>query len=111
MTSKTNNHSVFRVDRFEVPPTALESFMARLRATQRLLGELEGCQQNLLLQGKGQSDAIAVVTLVEWSSEHAMATAKTAMQEHYAREGFDPAAFMRELRVRPDMVVYSLVSS
>jgi len=30
------------------------------------------------------------------------------MQAHYAREGFDPAAFMRELRVLPDMVVYRL---
>lgn len=108
-TSPTNVHSTFRVDRFDVPPTALEPFMARLRTTQRLLGKLEGCLQNLVLQGPERGDSIAIVTLVEWASEQAMATAKTAMQAHYAREGFEPAAFMRELRVRPDMLVYQAV--
>ncbi|MBT9549753.1 MAG: antibiotic biosynthesis monooxygenase [Hydrogenophaga sp.] len=105
-TTPTTAHPAFRVDRFDVPPTALEPFMARLRTTQRLLGELEGCRQNLVLQGTERGDSIAVVTIVEWSSEHAMAAAKTAMQAHYAHEGFEPAAFMRELRVRPDMDVY-----
>jgi heme-degrading monooxygenase HmoA len=108
-TSPTTTHSSYRVDRFDVPPTALEPFMARLRTTQRLLGELEGCLQNLVLQGPDRGDSIAIVTIVEWASEHAMAAAKAAMQAHYAREGFEPAAFMRELRVRPDMVAYRSV--
>ena len=108
-TSPTTTHSSFRVDRFDVPPAALEPFMERLRTTQRLLGELEGCLQNLVLQGPDRGDSIAVVTIVEWASEHVMAAAKTAMQAHYAREGFEPAAFMRELRVRADMVVYRSV--
>lgn len=108
-TSPSTTHSSYRVDRFDVPPTALVPFMARLRTTQRLLGELEGCLQNLVLQGPDRGDSIAVVTFVEWASEHAMVAAKTAMQAHYTREGFEPAAFMRELGVRPDMVVYRAV--
>lgn len=105
-TTPTTTHSSYRVDRFDVPPIALEPFMARLRTTHRLLGELEGCLQNLVLQGPDRGGSIAIVTIVEWASEHAMAAAKAAMQAHHAREGFEPAAFMRELRVRPDMVDY-----
>lgn len=108
-TSSTATDSSYRVDRFDVPPTALEPFMARLRSTQRLLGELEGCLQNLVLQGPDRGGSIAIVTIVEWASEQAMAAAKAAMQAHYAREGFEPATFMRELHVRPDMVVYRSV--
>jgi|SRR5690242_20401967 len=98
--------ATFRVDRFDVPRSALEPFMARLRTTQRLLDQREGCRQNLVLQGPVQGDSVAVVTIVEWTNEDVMAAARAAMQAHYAREGFDPAAFMRELGIRPDMLAY-----
>jgi len=113
MTTSPTHHSTesaaFRVDRFDVPRAALAAFMARLRITQRLLGERDGCRQNLVLEGPAQGDSVAVVTIVEWASEAAMAGARAAMQAHYAREGFDPAAFMRELGIRPDMLVYRAV--
>jgi heme-degrading monooxygenase HmoA len=98
--------ATFRVDRFDVPRAALDPFMARLRTTQRLLDAREGCRQNLVLQGAADGGSVAVVTIVEWASEEAMAAARTAMQSQYAREGFDPAAFMRELGIRPDMATY-----
>jgi heme-degrading monooxygenase HmoA len=102
----TISPATFRIDRFDVPRPALESFMARLRITQQLLDGREGCRQNLVLLGAEQGEAIAVVTIVEWASDDAMATARAAMQAHYAREGFDPAAFMRDLGIRPDMRAY-----
>ena len=102
----TSSPSTFRIDRFDVPHPALEAFMARLRITQRLLDEREGCRQNLVLRGDEGSDSVAVVTIVEWASGEAMAAAKASMHEHYLREGFDPAAFMRSLGIRPDMGAY-----
>ena len=102
----TTSPATFRIDRFDVPRPALEPFMARLRITQQLLDAREGCRQNLVLLGAEQGEAIAVVTIVEWASADAMATAKAAMQAHYAREGFDPAAFMCDLGIRPDMRAY-----
>ena len=96
----------FRVDRFDVPRPALEPFMARLRITQRLLDEREGCRQNLVLVGAEEGEAVAVVTIVEWADADAMAAAKAAMQSRYAREGFDPGVFMRDLGIRPDMRAY-----
>ena len=96
----------FRVDRFVVPSQALEPFMARLRVTQRLLDEREGCRQNLVLAGAPEGDTIGVVTIVEWASGDAMRAARLAMQAHYAREGFDPAAFIQQLGIRADMAAY-----
>jgi hypothetical protein len=98
--------STFRIDRFDVPRAALAPFMARLRITQRLLDERQGCRQNLVLAGDEDGETIAVVTVVEWADVDAMAAAKAAMQAHYAREGFEPAAFLRELGIRPDMRAY-----
>lgn len=96
----------FRIDRFDVPRPALEPFLARLRITQRLLGQQPGCRQNLVLTGDEQPAGVAVVTVVEWADTDAMASAKTAMQQYHAREAFDPAAFMRELGIRPDLRTY-----
>ena len=105
-TSAAPTTATFRVDRFAVPTGALEPFMARLRITQRLLDECEGCRQNLVLLGGVEGDSVGVVTIVEWANGPAMEAAKAAMHAHYAREGFEPAAFIRELGVRADIGSY-----
>ena len=105
-TPAAPTNATFRVDRFAVPSDVLDSFMARLRITQRLLDELEGCRQNLVLLGAVEGDSVGVVTIVEWASGPAMEAAKTAMHAHYASEGFEPAAFIRQLGVRADIGSY-----
>ena len=102
----TSSIATFRVDRFAVPRTALAPFMARLRVTQRLLDEREGCRQNLVLVDSAEADTVGVVTIVEWAGGEAMAAAKDAMRAHYLREGFDPGAFMQELGVRAELGTY-----
>jgi heme-degrading monooxygenase HmoA len=99
--------SVFRVDKFAVPPDALPAFLERVRHIDRLLAKEPGCKQHLVLtqtQGPGEFN---VVTIVEWADAAAMAAARAAMQVHYAREGFDPPSFMKSLGVRGDLSVYS----
>ena len=105
-TPASSTNPTFRVDRFAVPNDVLESFMARLRITQRLLDECEGCRQNLVLLGAVEGDSVGVVTIVEWASGPAMEAAKATMHAHYAREGFEPAAFIRQLGVRADIGSY-----
>lgn len=48
-----------------------------------------------------------VVTIVEWADERALANAKSSMQAHYAQEGFDADAFMKQLGVRGDLGIYA----
>ncbi|HJV62104.1 MAG TPA: antibiotic biosynthesis monooxygenase [Albitalea sp.] len=99
--------SLFRVDKFAVPPASLPAFLERVREIHRLLGAQPGCKQNLVLtQAEGTSE-FNVVTIVEWADAAAMAQARTTVQAHHAREGIDPAALMRRLGIRGDLSVYA----
>jgi heme-degrading monooxygenase HmoA len=101
--------SVFRIDRFAVPSSAVPAFIERLHHIQRTLGTMPGCQQNLVLTQKGGGSESNMVTVVEWTNPQSMAAAKAAVEKIYASEGFDPSAFMQMLGVRADLAVYSLV--
>lgn len=101
--------SIFRVDRFVVPAASLPAFMERLRFTQQTLDTLPGCMQNLVLKQEGNPGEFKVITLVEWADAEAFTAAKAAMQAIYREEGFDPPAFMQELRVQADMGAYRSV--
>ena len=98
---------VFRVDKFAVPADALSAFLARVKWVDRVLAEMPGCRQNLVLTQAGEaSSEFNVTTIVEWESAEAMSAAKARVQWRYAEEGFDPAAFMRRVGVRADLGVY-----
>lgn len=97
---------VFRIDKFDVPASALAAFVDRVRLTQRTLSTLPGCVQNLVLTRTEGLGEMRVMTVVEWDSAQSMAAAAAVMQEGYREEGFDPAGFMRRLGVRADMATY-----
>lgn len=98
--------ALFRIDRFVVPAEALPDFMERLRFTQQTLDTVPGCRQNLVLKQEDGPGQFNIITLVEWSDAEAVEAAKAVMQARYAEEGFDPAAFIRKLKVQADMGIY-----
>ncbi|SFS02563.1 hypothetical protein SAMN05216570_1632 [Dyella sp. OK004] len=106
-SSSANHASVFRIDRFVVPAEAMPAFMERVRISQQTLDTVPGCKQNLVLNRIDDTGECNVITVVEWSGAEAIAAAKTTIQAAYAKEGFDPAAFMQKLGVRADMGLYS----
>lgn len=95
--------TVFRIDRFSVPTAVLPDFMSRLRRIENLLAGQPGCLQNRVLVATDSAAEFNVLTLVEWAHAEAMAAARAAAQAQYSKEGFDPAAFMRQLGVRADL--------
>jgi len=97
---------VYRIDRFNVPAQAMPAFMERVRYTQQALDGLPGCRQNLVLTQPDLAGEFNVMTIVEWSDEQSLSAAKAMMQQRYAQERFDPAAFMHGLGVRADMGLY-----
>lgn len=101
---------VYRIDKFAVPAESMDRFMDRVEFTRRALAALPGCGQNLVLRQTGGPGRFNVVTIVEWASEEAIASAHAVMQRHYAEEGFDPAAFIRSLDVEADLALYQAVS-
>jgi heme-degrading monooxygenase HmoA len=99
--------SLFRVDKFAVPPASLPAFLERVRRVDHLLATQPGCRQNLVLTQTDGPGEFNVVTLVEWADAAAMAQARATVQAHYTSEGFDPPSFMKSLGIRADMSVYS----
>ncbi|AIF46647.1 hypothetical protein [Dyella japonica] len=97
---------VYRIDRFNVPATGWNAFLERLHLTQRALDQLPGCCQNLVLTQPDLGGEFNVMTVVEWIDESHMSAAKAVMQARYAKERFDPAAFMQGLGVRAELGVY-----
>ena len=98
--------SVFRVDRFVVPPESKIVFMERLRRIQQILDGQPGRLQNLVLTQIGDKGEENVVTIVEWESSEAMAAAAVMAKAKYAEENFDPQSFMRTLGVQPKFGLY-----
>jgi heme-degrading monooxygenase HmoA len=98
--------SVFRIDKFVVPPESETAFMERVRRIQLTLDSLPGRMQNLVLTQIGDKDLVNVVTIVEWESSVAMAAAAVIAKAKYAEENFDPQSFMRKLGVQPNFGLY-----
>lgn len=104
----TPSAPVYRIDRFDVPTKALRAFMERVHIIQRLLDGRPGCRQNLVLTRMSDHGEFNVMTVVEWQDTDAMASARAYIKATYAKEGFEPAAFMDSLGVRAELGLYGL---
>jgi heme-degrading monooxygenase HmoA len=100
--------SVFRVDKFVVPATAREEFLARASNIQKLLGTMSGCVQNLILEHVSGPGEFNVVTIVEWDSAEALEKAKNSVAATYKETNFNPQEMIARLGVKADIANYSL---
>ena len=108
--AQAKNASVFRIDSFAVPAEARDAFLAQVRDTKDFLDQQQGCLQNLVLEHHSGAERFNVVTVVEWASETAFASAKAAMMEKRRISGFDPAQFLGALGIEANMSNYAAVS-
>jgi len=111
VSPSTLSASLFRIDKFIVPPASMPAFLARLRHVMGQLGSLPGCRQNLVLTQSGGPGEFNVVTLVEWANAEAMGQARVAMEAFHAQEGFDTEAFRKQLGIRVDQGTYTLAAA
>ncbi|GHC65076.1 antibiotic biosynthesis monooxygenase family protein [Limoniibacter endophyticus] len=98
--------SLYRIDKFVVPPTSRDRFMERLKKTHDALDHVDGCEQNLILEQVDGTGRFNIVTFVQWRDETAYQAAKSAAQARQAADGFNPAQFMKELEVAADLAIY-----
>jgi len=99
---------VFRIDKFVVPAEVRATFIAQMHRIQATLRTLPGCQRTLVLDHTGGTGEFNVLTLVEWASEEAVASAAVVVKKKFADEGFDPVAFTRDAGVRSDQGFYAV---
>jgi len=99
---------VFRVDKFAVPADARPAFIAQMQRIQQTLRNLPGCLRAHVLDQTGGGSEFNVLTLVEWTSEQAVASATEFVKKKFAEEGFDPVEFTKRAGVRPDQGFYRI---
>ncbi|MET3177292.1 UNVERIFIED_ORG: quinol monooxygenase YgiN [Variovorax guangxiensis] len=99
---------VFRVDKFAVPAEARQAFIAQMQRIQQTLRNLPGCLRAHVLDQTGGGSEFNVLTLVEWTSEQAVASATELVKKKFAEEGFDPVEFTKKAGVRSDQGFYRI---
>ncbi len=102
--------SIFRVDKFSVPPSARGPFIAKIRETHALLDGVDGCLQNLVLEQVSGPGEYNMVTIVEWRDAAAFEQAKLAAQMRHEASGFDPGTMLKELGIEADLGNYHLLA-
>ena len=105
-TTQLQQGSLYRIDKFAVPPGARAELLAQLHETSRFLEGQSGCLQNLVLEVQSGSDRFNVLTVVEWESAAAFDDAKSAMMAARRGSGFNPQEFLSRLGVEADMANY-----
>lgn len=100
---------VFRVDRFVVPSSAREEFLARVRETHELLRTQPGFVRDLLLERTAAPGEHVFVTLAEWESEAAIENAAMAVQAMRQKTGFDPKEMFARLGIEAEITTYRAV--
>ena len=101
--------SIFRVDKFSVPSSSRDPFLAKIRETHALLDGVEGCLQNIILEQKAGTSRYNIVTIVEWRDVGTFERAKQAAQARHAASGFDPKVMFATLGIEADLGNYQLL--
>ena len=104
------SESIFRIDTFRCPTKHIQAFTDRLAIIHRHFDTLDGCLYNRVVVSPGQEE-VKVATVVEWRDAAAMAGAKAAVSKIYAKEDFDPQAFMAGLGITSEMASYRDVAA
>lgn len=100
---------LYRLDRFLVPNSAREVFLARVQSTHEQLAQQPGFVRDYLLeQAKGEA-SFELVTLVEWQSRQAAENARAQIKASYETLGFNVQAFLAEQGIAAEIGVYHSV--
>jgi heme-degrading monooxygenase HmoA len=96
----------FRVDRFTVPESARDEFLAQIAETHHILRTLPGFVRDAILEKPGGPGELVILTIAEWDSTEAIANARRVIQDRRAETGFEPQEFMAKLGITPELASY-----
>ncbi|WP_340680570.1 antibiotic biosynthesis monooxygenase family protein [Paraglaciecola sp.] len=106
----SQSSKVYRLDKFIVPATARDQFLAKILSTHAILRQQPGFIQDAVLEQTSGPGKFNIVTMVEWQSQDAIDAAKIIVQELHAKTDFSPQQTMQRLGIQADIANYSLVS-
>ncbi|AIY39200.1 hypothetical protein LT85_0040 [Collimonas arenae] len=100
---------IYRVDKFIVPETAQQEFLAKVRTTHALLRSLPGCTQELVLEQTSGPGSYNYVTVLGWSDLASIEAAKIEVQKLHAKTDFHPQVMFNRLGIQADLGNYQAI--
>jgi predicted ester cyclase/heme-degrading monooxygenase HmoA len=97
-TSPDKDQVVF-VDRFVVPKQSYPEFYERATINRNFIKTLPGFVRDEAYEMKDVDDNIIFITVAIWATEEAIKNAKVAVQQEYARQGFDMSELISRLHI------------
>jgi heme-degrading monooxygenase HmoA len=103
--SKPSNH-IYRVDKFIVPDSAREEFLARANAIREVLRKQEGFVRDAYLEQISGPGEFNIVTIAEWESQEHVEAAKSAVAALLKQSNFNPHEMYQRLGIKADIAFY-----
>jgi heme-degrading monooxygenase HmoA len=100
------SETVYRVDKFVVPPGAREEFLEKARRTHALLKAQPGFLQDFVLEQSSGPGEFNFVTIVEWAGQEAVENARAAVVTLHREMNFTPQEVFARLDIKADIANY-----
>lgn len=107
--SSTVSQRMYRLDRFVVPHPAREEFLARVKATHRVLNEQPGFIQDFLLEQPHDDNTFILATVVEWENASFIDSARAVVKEMHQKSGFNAQETIARLGIKAEMGSYQRI--
>lgn len=109
MPESNSSQRVYRLDRFVVPHTAREEFLARVKATHQILNEQPGFIQDFLLEQPLDENTFALATVVEWENASFIEGARAVVKEMHQKIGFNAQETIARLGIKAELGNYQRI--
>ncbi|HEY8938987.1 MAG TPA: antibiotic biosynthesis monooxygenase [Cellvibrio sp.] len=109
MPDSTTSQRIYRLDKFIVPNTAREEFLARVKATHQILNEQPGFIQDFLLEQPHNDNSFVLATLVEWENSSFIDSARAVVKEMHQKTGFNAQETIARLGIKAELGTYQRI--
>jgi len=104
--STQNPQHLYRIDKFQVPPSARDQFLTRVREIHGFSSTLPGFVRHAIFEQSSGPGAFNFVTLAEWESVEALEGASKSVAARFAASGFNPQEVRARLGIEADVAIY-----
>lgn len=95
------------IDKFLVPPAAVQAFHERMKINRTFIKQLPGFLEDAAYEYTDDKGNTVCVTIAQWQNREALNKARVSVQAEYAKQGFDMPAFLQQWQITVDRGVYT----
>ncbi len=106
MIGNNSAQHIYRIDKFVVPASARDEFLARANTIRDVLRRQEGFVRDSYMEQIAGPGEFNIVTLAEWETLAHIEQAKSAVSALLKETGFNPQEMYQRLKIQADIGFY-----